>query len=111
TFFGYNRLVNDFIGLGDLMELEVPGGAPPVCFDCTHSTQLPGLGEQTGGRRERSPLLARAATAAGVHALFIECHPEPSRSLSDSATVLALSDVPDLLASVAKIRQAIEQTV
>lgn len=108
TFFGYNRLVNDFIGLGDLMELDVAGGHPPVCFDCTHSAQLPGLGEQTGGRRERSPLLAKAATAAGVHALFLECHPEPSRSLSDSATVLPLADVPELLDSIAKIRRAVD---
>ncbi|HRJ49673.1 MAG TPA: 3-deoxy-8-phosphooctulonate synthase, partial [Phycisphaerales bacterium] len=64
TFFGYGRLVNDFLGLGDLMELDIPGGSPPVCFDCTHSTQLPGAGEQTGGRPERAPLLARAAVAA-----------------------------------------------
>ena len=40
TFFGYNRLVNDFIGLGDMMEI-----GPPVCFDVTHSTQLPGAGK------------------------------------------------------------------
>lgn len=107
TFFGYHRLVNDFIGLGDLMALGVPGGPPPVCFDCTHSTQLPGLGDQSGGRREHSPLLARAAVAAGVHALFIECHPEPARSMSDSATVLPLADIPDLLASVARVRLAL----
>ncbi|MBX3317503.1 MAG: 3-deoxy-8-phosphooctulonate synthase [Phycisphaeraceae bacterium] len=107
TFFGYHRLVNDFIGLGDMMRLDTPGGSPPVCFDCTHSTQLPGLGEQSGGRREHSPMLARAAVAAGVDALFIECHPEPSRSLSDAATVLSLSEIPELLAGVARIRDAL----
>lgn len=107
TFFGYHRLVNDFIGLGDMMALDLPGGAPPVCFDCTHSTQLPGLGEQSGGRREHSPMLARASVAAGVHALFLECHPEPSRSMSDSATVLPLAEVPDLLSAVARIRRAV----
>ncbi len=106
TFFGYHRLVNDFVGLGDMMAIDVPGGSPPTCFDCTHSTQLPGLGEQTGGRREHSPLLARAAVAAGVNALFLECHPEPSRSMSDSATVMSLADVPDLLTMVSRIRQA-----
>ena len=67
TFFGYHRLVNDFTGLGDLMELDcsafTDAGSPPVCFDITHSTQLPGSGEQTGGRPDRAPLLARAATA------------------------------------------------
>jgi 2-dehydro-3-deoxyphosphooctonate aldolase (KDO 8-P synthase) len=106
TFFGYGRLVNDFLGLGDLMELQAEGGSPPVCFDCTHSTQLPGAGEQTGGRPERAPLLARAAAAAGVHALFIECHPEPKKALSDSSTMLRLDAMPDLLASVAAISKA-----
>jgi 2-dehydro-3-deoxyphosphooctonate aldolase (KDO 8-P synthase) len=107
TFFGYGRLVNDFLGLGDLMELEAPSGSPPVCFDCTHSTQLPGAGEQTGGRPDRAPLLARAATAAGVQALFIECHPEPRTAMSDSATMLPMDAMPALLASVARIRAAV----
>lgn len=102
TFFGYGRLVNDFLGMGDLMELGVP-----VCFDCTHSTQLPGTGEQTGGRPDRAPLLARAATAAGVAALFIECHPEPSKGLSDSSTMLKLSSMSALLGSIAAIRRAV----
>jgi len=109
TFFGYGRLVNDFLGLGDLMELAVDGGAPPVCFDCTHSTQLPGAGEQTGGRPDRAPLLARAATAAGVHSLFIECHPEPKRAMSDSSTMLELGSVAGLLGSVAAIRGAVRE--
>ncbi|QOI99157.1 MAG: 3-deoxy-8-phosphooctulonate synthase [Phycisphaeraceae bacterium] len=106
TFFGYHRLVTDFIGLGDLMELPAPGGGPPVCYDATHSTQLPGSGEQTGGRPERAPMLARAAVAAGVHALFLECHPEPSRSMSDASTTLPLASIPGLLASVARVRRA-----
>lgn len=114
TFFGYNRLVNDFIGIADMMELDTGkaggGGSPPVCFDCTHSTQLPGTGEQTGGRPERSPMLARAATAAGVHALFIECHPEPSRGLSDASTMLRLDQMGVVLRPVAAIRRALGGT-
>lgn len=110
TFFGYGRLVNDFLGLGDMMELDVPGGPPPVCFDCTHSTQLPGVGEQTGGRPDRAPLLALAAAAAGVHALFIETHPDPPKALSDSATVLPLDSLPGLIRRVAAIRAALEST-
>ncbi|MFM9957308.1 MAG: 3-deoxy-8-phosphooctulonate synthase [Phycisphaerales bacterium] len=111
TFFGYGRLVNDFIGIGDMMELEVTGGAPPVCFDATHSAQLPGAGAGVGGavtagRRERVPMLARAAVAAGVHAVFLECHPDPDRAASDAATMLALRDVPGLLESLARIRGA-----
>jgi 2-dehydro-3-deoxyphosphooctonate aldolase (KDO 8-P synthase) len=112
TFFGYGRLVNDFLGMGDLMELDCSAfdktpGSPPVCFDCTHSTQLPGTGEQTGGRPERAPLLARAATAAGAHALFMECHPEPAKALSDASTMLRLDSMEGVLRQVAAIRQAI----
>ena len=109
TTFGYGRLVNDFLGLGDMMELKGEGsaGSPPVCFDCTHSTQLPGAGEQTGGRPERAPLLARAAVAAGVHAVFLECHPEPKKAMSDASTMLALDSIPTLLRGLAAIRRAL----
>ncbi|MHC4908666.1 MAG: 3-deoxy-8-phosphooctulonate synthase [Planctomycetota bacterium] len=106
TFFGYHRLVNDFIGLGDLMEL-----GPPVCFDVTHSTQMPGAGKGvTAGRPERAALLARAAVAAGVHAVFIECHPDPSRALSDGSTVQPLDRIPSLLAELAALRNVLVTT-
>lgn len=110
TFFGYHRLVNDFTGVGDLMELDCSGfstlGPPPVCFDVTHSTQLPGAGEQTGGRPDRAPLLARAATAAGVHALFIEAHPQPAKAMSDGATQLPIETAIEVVRACAKIRAA-----
>jgi 2-dehydro-3-deoxyphosphooctonate aldolase (KDO 8-P synthase) len=102
TFFGYHRLVNDFLGMGDMMQL-----GPPVCFDATHSTQLPGSSDTTGGRPERAPLLARAAVAAGVHALFIEVHPDPKNAASDGATVLTPDVADQLLESVAAIRTAL----
>ena len=103
TTFGYNRLVNDFIGIGDMLE-----GGHPVCFDATHSTQLPGgEGERTGGRPERCGLLARAAVAAGVHAVFLECHPEPSKALSDASTMQRLDEVPALLKSLVAVRKAL----
>ena len=103
TFFGYHRLVNDFIGLGDLMQL-----GPPVCFDVTHSTQLPGGGDGvTAGRPDRGPLLARAAVAAGVDAVFIECHPEPTKALSDASTMQPLDSIAELLAQLVAIRDAI----
>jgi 2-dehydro-3-deoxyphosphooctonate aldolase (KDO 8-P synthase) len=102
TFFGYHRLVTDLIGLGDMMAL----GAP-VCFDATHSTQLPGAtGTATGGRPERAALLARAAVSAGVDAVFLECHPEPRKSGSDAATIQALDAVPALLAQLKAVREA-----
>lgn len=103
TFFGYHRLVNDFIGLGDLLELGCP-----ICFDATHSTQLPGAGggEEpmvSGGRPERAPLLARAAVAAGVHAVFIETHPDPAVAMSDGATMLPLSDALPLIDELGRL--------
>jgi 2-dehydro-3-deoxyphosphooctonate aldolase (KDO 8-P synthase) len=104
TFFGYNRLVNDFTGLAVMKSF-----GKPVVFDITHSTQQPaGLGNQSGGNPQYSPLLARAAVAAGVDGLFLECHPEPKKAKSDAATMLNLAEVEPLLtqcASLAKLRQ------
>ena len=103
TFFGYHRLVNDFVGVGDMMEL-----GRPVCFDITHSTQLPGAGPtSTGGRPDRAAMLARAAVAAGVDAVFIECHPDPQRSSSDASTMQPLEAIPGLLRELCAIRSAL----
>ena len=110
TFFGYHRLVNDFIGIADMMELDCSKfssqGPVPVCFDVTHSTQLPGSGEQTGGRPDRAETLAKAATAIGVHALFIECHPDPKNAWSDGATQLGFEAFESVLRQCAAIRNA-----
>jgi 2-dehydro-3-deoxyphosphooctonate aldolase (KDO 8-P synthase) len=105
TFFGYHRLVNDFTGVGDLIDLGVP-----VCFDATHSTQLPGEGATSGGRPERAALLARAAVAAGVDAIFLECHPDPASALSDASTVQPLERIAPLLAELAAVRAALCST-
>jgi 2-dehydro-3-deoxyphosphooctonate aldolase (KDO 8-P synthase) len=104
TFFGYNRLVNDFVGVGDMMDLGWP-----VCFDVTHSTQQPGgQGTSSGGRPERAPLLARAAVAAGVQSLFLETHPDPRNALSDAATMLSLEQAESLLNDAAALRKAVD---
>ncbi|MDP7401128.1 MAG: 3-deoxy-8-phosphooctulonate synthase, partial [Phycisphaerales bacterium] len=103
TFFGYNRLVNDFTGLAEMRDFGVP-----VCFDVTHSTQRPGAGAGvTAGRPEMAPLLARSAVAAGVDALFIECHPNPDQAASDGATVQPLERMGDILNSCARISEAV----
>lgn len=99
TFFGYNRLVNDFTGLAVMKSLGCP-----VVFDVTHSTQQPaGLGNQSGGNPQYSPLLARAAIAAGVDGLFLECHPDPKHAKSDAATMLHLDQVEPLLSQCRQI--------
>jgi 2-dehydro-3-deoxyphosphooctonate aldolase (KDO 8-P synthase) len=101
TFFGYNRLVNDFTALPIMKAFAVP-----VCFDITHSTQQPaGLGNQSGGNPQYSPMLARAAVAAGVDGLFLECHPDPRNAKSDAATMLNLNEVEPLLASCKQIAE------
>jgi 2-dehydro-3-deoxyphosphooctonate aldolase (KDO 8-P synthase) len=99
TFFGYNRLVNDFTGLAVMKEFGVP-----VVFDVTHSTQQPaGLGTASGGNPQYSPMLARAAVAAGVDGLFLECHPRPREAKSDAATMLGLEEVEPLLRACKQI--------
>ena len=99
SFFGYNRLVNDFTGLPVMKAM----GAP-VVFDITHSTQQPaGLGNASGGNPQYAAMLARAAVAAGVDGLFLECHPEPKKAKSDAATMLGLDEVEPLLTACAQI--------
>lgn len=101
TFFGYNRLVNDFIGLADMAELGVP-----VCFDATHSTQQPGgLGSISGGRPDRAPALARAAVVTGVQAVFIETHPDCKNAICDAATQLPLEQLKPLVATLKELHE------
>lgn len=101
TTFGYERLVNDMAGL------EVMRRFAPVVFDATHSVQHPGSGGLvTGGAREFIPLLARAAVAAGIDALFLEVHDDPPNARSDAATVWPLAQLESLLRRLLRIREA-----
>jgi 2-dehydro-3-deoxyphosphooctonate aldolase (KDO 8-P synthase) len=103
TFFGYNRLVNDFTALAIMKSL-----GKPVVFDITHSTQQPaGLGSSSGGNPQYTPLLAKAAVAAGVDGLFLECHPDPKNAKSDAATVMNLADVEGMLSVCRRIADAV----
>src|SRR5204863_1773175 len=98
--FGYNTLVVDMTSLPQMRALGYP-----VCFDATHSVQLPGgAGNKSGGRREMIPYLAKAATAVGIDALFMEVHPDPEKGLSDTATMYPLSELQTLLEAVKAIR-------
>jgi 2-dehydro-3-deoxyphosphooctonate aldolase (KDO 8-P synthase) len=91
--FGYNTLVSDMRALPILRKT----GAP-VVFDATHSVQQPGgQGNASGGEREFVPVLARAAVAVGVAAVFIETHPDPDRAPSDGPNMLPLRELEPLL--------------
>lgn len=91
--FGYNTLVTDFRALRHLEETGWP-----VVFDATHSVQQPGgLGGRSGGQRGFVPLLARAAVAVGVAAVFIETHDDPDRAISDGPNMVPLDRMGELL--------------
>jgi len=103
--FGYNNLVADMRSLAVLAE-----SGCPVVFDATHSVQRPGgLGTESGGDRRYVPLLARAAVAAGVSAVFMEVHEDPSRARSDGATSLPLAELPALLRELAAIDRGLRE--
>lgn len=97
TSFGYNTLVTDFRGLPTMAETGFP-----VVFDATHSVQQPGgLGGTSGGQRQFVPVLARAACAVGVSALFIETHEDPDRAPSDGPNMVPLDQMKALIGRLA----------
>jgi 2-dehydro-3-deoxyphosphooctonate aldolase (KDO 8-P synthase) len=96
TSFGYNTLVSDMRALPVLAETGCP-----VVFDATHSVQQPGgRGGSSGGERRHVPVLARAAVAVGVAAVFIETHEDPDRAPSDGPNMVKLQDLPELLSDL-----------
>lgn len=96
TSFGYNTLVTDFRGLPKMAETGWP-----VVFDATHSVQQPGgLGGSSGGQREYVPVLARAACAVGVSALFIETHENPDTAPSDGPNMVPVDQLGALIANL-----------
>jgi 2-dehydro-3-deoxyphosphooctonate aldolase (KDO 8-P synthase) len=91
--FGYNTLVSDLRALPILARTGCP-----VVFDASHSVQQPGgQGTTSGGQREFVPLLARAAVAAGVAAVFMETHEDPDRAPSDGPNMVPLEEMPALV--------------
>jgi len=91
--FGYNTLVTDMRGLPQMAETGYP-----VVIDATHSVQQPGgQGNSSGGDRRFVPVIARAAVAVGVAAVFLETHPDPDKAPSDGPNMVKLKDMPALL--------------
>src|ERR1700730_16132847 len=92
--FGYNTLVVDMRALPIMAQTGYP-----VVFDATHSVAQPGaLGDRSGGEREFAPVLARAAVAVGIAAVFIETHQDPDHTTgAEGPTMVPLKVLPALL--------------
>ena len=102
--FGYNNLVSDMRSLAVMRDTGCP-----VVFDATHSVQLPGgQGHCSGGQREHVPVLARAATAAGIAGIFMETHINPDKALSDGPNMWPLSRMKELLETMMILDEAVK---
>ncbi|HKY99899.1 MAG TPA: 3-deoxy-8-phosphooctulonate synthase [Rhabdochlamydiaceae bacterium] len=107
TTFGYNNLVSDMRTIPIMQKFGFP-----VCFDATHSVQLPGgHGNASGGQREFIPTLSKAAIAAGCNCLFMESHPDPANAKSDKDSVMPFSELPALMQELLKIYQIVQGIV
>ena len=101
SFFGYNQLINDMTSFPIMSKTGYP-----VCFDATHSIQMPtSMGNVSGGQREFIPYLVRAATACGINALFMEVHDDPPNALSDPNTVLDIKYLEKILVQAKLIHE------
>lgn len=99
TSFGYNMLVSDFRSL-----LIMKKFGYPVCFDASHSVQLPGgLGVKSGGESEFIEPLASSACVCGADAIFIEVHENPRKALSDGPNMLKLAALEKFLKKIKKV--------
>jgi 2-dehydro-3-deoxyphosphooctonate aldolase (KDO 8-P synthase) len=97
--FGYNRLVVDMQSLPEMARTGYP-----VVMDATHAVAQPGgLGGASGGQREFAPVLARAAVATGVGAVFTETHQDPDTAPCDGPNMIYLRDMPKLIDTLMQI--------
>jgi len=104
--FGYHNLIVDMRSFAILRAAGLR-----VIFDVTHSLQLPGGGEETGGTRQYAEPLARAAVAAGAEGVYLEVHPEPEAARSDRTTQLDPERAERLLASLVAIHRLVHDEV
>ncbi len=104
TFFGYNNLVFDIRSIPVMKKWGFP-----VVIDASHSVQKPGgEGSSSGGEAEFIPYKAKAGVSVGADGVFLEVHDNPSQALSDKYNSLILKDLRNLLASLLRLKQAID---
>lgn len=103
--FGYNRLVTDMSSLYEMAQFDVP-----VIFDAGHSVQSPGgLGDKSGGKRELIPVLARAAVAVKVSAIFLETHEDPDNAPCDGPNMWPIGELSPLLSQLKRVDEAVKE--
>jgi len=110
TSFGYNNLIVDMLGIGEMQKLGVP-----VSIDATHAVQLPGAdprtaGASTGGRRDGVSIIAQSAIAAGADAVFLEFHTDPDKALCDGPSCLPVEAANGLLSRLKALREIIQES-
>ncbi|MBN2381315.1 3-deoxy-8-phosphooctulonate synthase [bacterium] len=99
TFFGYTDLVVD---MRSLLKMRALG--QPVIYDAGHSLQQPGAaGSSSGGERQYIPHLARGAVAVGCDGIFLEIHPDPDTSPSDSKTIWPLDRLEHIVKEIVAV--------
>jgi 2-dehydro-3-deoxyphosphooctonate aldolase (KDO 8-P synthase) len=105
TTFGYNNLISDMRSIPIMQSFGYP-----VCFDASHSVQMPG-GEKTisGGDTKFIPYLAKAALAVGANALFIEAHPDPKNALCDSFSQMSFNNLEEHVKNFIEIYDVINK--
>ncbi len=102
TMFGYGNLVVD------IRNLQIMKTFAPVVYDATHSLQMPSAaGGVSGGSREFIPALLNASIASGVNGIFMEVHPNPKKSKSDSATIFPLDKLRDTLENAIVLHKSV----
>ena len=107
TSFGYNNLVSDMRSIPIMRALGCP-----VCFDATHSVQLPGgHGTSSGGQREFVETLAKSAVAAGADVIFLESHADPSQAKSDKDSQIPFDELEPLLLLLKEIYAVVHKGV
>lgn len=106
TSFGYNNLVSDMRAIPIMQKMGVP-----VCFDASHSVQLPGgHGTSSGGQREFIPTLAKSAIAAGCNCIFMESHPNPKEAKSDKDSVMPFEEMKPLFTILKQLYDIVQGT-
>jgi 2-dehydro-3-deoxyphosphooctonate aldolase (KDO 8-P synthase) len=96
TSFGYNALVADMRALPIMAQ-----SGWPVVMDATHSVASPGgQGASSGGDRRFAPVMARAAVAQGIAAVFIETHEDPDNAPSDGPNMVRLDAMEALVGTL-----------